>query len=172
MGVFLWENSYVSFVLWQNPRNFIADLKNPHYLFIPGKHFSWKKKTKNKKKPKMWSSPLSRPFAPTNREPKQRRLFFERRTSTRGRLFAFLGSGFTHISFIGKRTLSSTILVAFRYVKWEKASLQVDVRRPKTSLLKFPNSPFSRHPPLLHALKDWWDKRCHVVSQGPNDCWN
>ena len=36
-----------------------------------------------------------------------------------------------------ERTLSSTIVVAFRHVKWEKVSLLVDVRRSKTFLLKF-----------------------------------
>ena len=51
---------------------------------------------------------------------------------------------FSAIFFTRERTLSSTILVAFRHVKWEKASLPldvlpVDVRRSKTSLLKLPN---------------------------------
>ena len=35
---------------------------------------------------------------------------------------------------------SSTIVVAFRDVKWEKTSLPVDVGRSKASLLKFPHS--------------------------------
>ena len=36
---------------------------------------------------------------------------------------------FRQILFIRERTLSSTILVAFGHVKWEKASLPVDVPR-------------------------------------------
>ena len=45
---------------------------------------------------------------------------------------------FWQMDFIRERTLSSSIVVAFRYFKWERASLPVDVRRSKTSLLKFP----------------------------------
>ena len=39
---------------------------------------------------------------------------------------------------IGVKTLSNTNLVASRHTKREKGSLPVDVRRSKTSLLKFP----------------------------------
>ena len=44
---------------------------------------------------------------------------------------------FRQIFFIRETTLSSTILVAFWHVKWEKVSLLVDVRCSKTPLLKF-----------------------------------
>ena len=54
---------------------------------------------------------------------------FEGRTSTGSRLFASLGSA------------SNTNLLASRHMKRESASLPVDVRRLKTSLLKLPNVP-------------------------------
>ena len=40
--------------------------------------------------------------------------------------------------FIGEKKLSNTNLVVSRHIKREKASLPVDVRRSKTSLLKLP----------------------------------
>ena len=47
--------------------------------------------------------------------------------------FCILGQWFypnvRQIFFIRERTLSSPILVAFRHVKWEKASFPVDTRR-------------------------------------------
>ena len=76
-----------------------------------------------------------------NRELKQD--VFEGCSSTRSGLFAFLQwfyINFRQIVFIRERTLSSTISVAFRHFKWEKASLPVDIRRLKTCLLKFPNT--------------------------------
>ena len=67
---------------------------------------------------------------------------FERRTSTGNGLFAFLGGGFSYtfeqIVFVRVKRLSITNLVALRYFKKEKASLPVDVRRSKTSLLRLP----------------------------------
>ena len=67
---------------------------------------------------------------------------FERRTSTGNGLFAFLGGGFSYIFeqivFVRVKRLSITNLVALRYFKKEKASLPVDVRRSKTSLLRLP----------------------------------
>ena len=67
---------------------------------------------------------------------------FERRTSTGSGLFASLGSGSVEtlgqIVFIREKKLSNTNLLASRHMRREKASLSVDVRRSKTSLLKFP----------------------------------
>ena len=61
---------------------------------------------------------------------------FERRTSTGSELF---GSGLVEtlglIVFIREKKLSNTNLLASRHIKREKASLPVDVRRSKTSLL-------------------------------------
>ena len=42
--------------------------------------------------------------------------------------------------FIREKKLSNTNLLASRHMRREKASLPVDVRRSKTSLLKFPNN--------------------------------
>ena len=68
---------------------------------------------------------------------------FERRTSTGSGLFALYGREFEQIFgqivSIRVKTLSNTNLVASRYIKREKASFPVDVRRSKTSLLKLPN---------------------------------
>ena len=67
---------------------------------------------------------------------------FERRTSTGSGLFASLGSGLVEtlgeIVFKREKKLSNTSLLASRNIKKEKASLLVDVRRSKTSLLKVP----------------------------------
>ena len=41
---------------------------------------------------------------------------------------------------MGEKKLSNTNLVVSRRIKREKASLLVDVRRSKTSLLKLPNN--------------------------------
>ena len=53
-------------------------------------------------------------------------------------LLQWFHPNFRQIDFIREKTLSSKIVSAFRHFKWEKASLLVDVRRSKTSLLKFP----------------------------------
>ena len=67
---------------------------------------------------------------------------FERRTSTGSGLFASLGSGLVQtlgqIVFIREKKLSNTNLLESRRIKEKKASLPVDVRRSKTSLLKLP----------------------------------
>ena len=67
---------------------------------------------------------------------------FERRTSTGSGLFASLGSGLVQtlgqIVFIREKKLSNTNLLESRHIKEKKASLPVDVRRSKTSLLKLP----------------------------------
>ena len=69
---------------------------------------------------------------------------FERRTSTGSGLFASLGSGLVQtlgqIVFIREKKLSNTNLLESRHIKEKKASLPVDVRRSKTSLLKLPNT--------------------------------
>ena len=69
---------------------------------------------------------------------------FERRTSTGSGLFASLGSGLVQtlgqIVFIREKKLSNTNLLESRHIKEKKASLPVDVRRSKTSLLKVPNN--------------------------------
>ena len=69
---------------------------------------------------------------------------FERRTSTGSGLFASLGSGLVQtlgqIVFIREKKLSNTNLLESRHIKEKKASLPVDVRRSKTSLLKLPNN--------------------------------
>ena len=69
---------------------------------------------------------------------------FERRTSTGSGLFASLGSGLVQtlgqIVFIREKKLSNTNLLESRRIKEKKASLPVDVRRSKTSLLKLPNN--------------------------------
>ena len=57
-------------------------------------------------------------------------------------LFASLGSGLVQtlgqIVFIREKKLSNTNLLESRHIKEKKASLPVDVRRSKTSLLKLP----------------------------------
>ena len=57
-------------------------------------------------------------------------------------LFASLGSGLVEtlgqIVFKREKKPSNTSLLASRHIKREKASLLVDVRRSKTSLLKVP----------------------------------
>ena len=67
---------------------------------------------------------------------------FERRTSTGSGLFASLGSGLVQtlgqIVFIREKKLSNANLLESRHIKEKKASLTVDVRRSKTSLLKLP----------------------------------
>ena len=67
---------------------------------------------------------------------------FERRTSTGSGLFASLGSGLVQtlgqIVFIREKKLSNTNLLESRHIKEKKASLPLDVRRSKTSLLKLP----------------------------------
>lgn len=59
--------------------------------------------------------------------------------------FAFFGSGFAHIFaqivFIYVKTLRYTNLVASSHTKRNKASVSVDVRRSKKSLLKLPIYP-------------------------------
>ena len=76
--------------------------------------------------------------------------------------FCIIGQWFypnvRQIFFIRERTLSSTILVAFRHVKGEKVSLQVDGRRWKTSLLKFPN--------VIHICKSFWISPNSVLVTG------
>ena len=75
---------------------------------------------------------------------------FELRTSTGSRLFASLGSGLVEtlewIVFIREKELSNTNLLESRHIYSEKASLPVDVRRSKTSLLKLPR-------PFPHSCK-------------------
>ena len=70
---------------------------------------------------------------------------FEGRTSTGSGLFSSLGSGLVetlrYIVFIREKTLSNTNLLASRHIIRGSASLPVDVRRLKTSLLKLPNVP-------------------------------
>ena len=67
---------------------------------------------------------------------------FERRASTRSRLFEFYGRDFEQI--LGQivsvrvKTLSNINLVASRHINREKGSLPIEVRRSKTSLLKLP----------------------------------
>ena len=79
-----------------------------------------------------------------NRELKQQ--CFERRTSTGSGLFASLGNGLVEtlgsIVFKREKKVSNTSLLASRHIKREKASLPVDVRGSKTSLLKLPNVSF------------------------------
>ena len=62
------------------------------------------------------------------------------------------------IFFLRERALSSPILVAFRHVKWEKASFPVDTRRWKTSLLKFPN--------VIYICKSFWISPNSVLVTG------
>ena len=73
---------------------------------------------------------------------------FERRTSTGSGLFVSLGSGLVQtlgqIVFIREKKLSNANLLESRHIKEKKASLPVDVRRSKTSLLKLPNRVFER----------------------------
>jgi len=82
----------------------------------------------------------------TIKEFKQRR--FQRHTSTGSELFAFLSSGFPQIFeqivLVRVKTLSITNLVALRHFKKAKASLPVDVRGSKTSLLKVAEHSFAR----------------------------
>ena len=47
--------------------------------------------------------------------------------------------GVVSLKLSGKSPFSNTSLLASRHIKREKASLPVDVRRSKTSLLKVPN---------------------------------
>ena len=72
---------------------------------------------------------------------------FERQTSTGSGLFTTVSSGLVEtlglIVFIREKTLSNTNLLASRHIKREKASLPVDARRSKTSLLKLPIIDFS-----------------------------
>ena len=67
---------------------------------------------------------------------------FERRTSTGSGLFASFGSGLVktlgEIVFKREKKVSNENLIVSRHMKRKKASLPVDVRRSKTSLLKFP----------------------------------
>ena len=70
---------------------------------------------------------------------------FKRRTSTGSGLLAFLGSGFAkifgQIMSVRVKTLSNKNVVESRHIKREfKASLLVNVRCSKTSLLKFPKA--------------------------------
>ena len=55
-----------------------------------------------------------------------------------------MGSGLVQtlgqIVFIREKKLSNTNLLESRHIKEKKASLPVDVRRSKTSLLKLPNN--------------------------------
>ena len=66
----------------------------------------------------------------------------ERRTST-GSGFVFLGSDLLTFSGNSSRvkTLNKTNVVASRHTKREEASLPVNLRHPKTSLLKLPIDP-------------------------------
>ena len=63
--------------------------------------------------------------------------------STGSGLFALFSRDFEQILrqnlSLRVKTLSHTYLVASRYIKREKLSLPVDVRRSKTSLLKLPS---------------------------------
>ena len=80
---------------------------------------------------------------------------FERRTSTGSGLFASLGSGLVQtlgqIVFIRAKKLSNTNLLESRHIKEKKASLPVDVRRSKTSLLKLPNMAAAGEKILAHS---------------------
>ena len=60
---------------------------------------------------------------------------FARRTST-GKVDFLHHSGVVSLKLSGKSSFSNTSLLASRHIKREKASLPVDVRRSKTSLLK------------------------------------
>ena len=67
----------------------------------------------------------------------------ERRTST-GSGFVFLDSDLLTFSGNSSRvkTLNKTNVMASRHIKREEASPPVDLRHPKTSLLKFPINHF------------------------------
>ena len=69
---------------------------------------------------------------------------FERWTSTGSGLFASLGSSLVetlgYIIFIREKKVNNPNLYASRHIKMEKASLPVNVRRLKTSLVKLPNN--------------------------------
>ena len=71
---------------------------------------------------------------------------YVRRTSTGSGLVVFLGSDFAHIFrqivSIRVKTLSKTNMVASRYMNRKESSLPVDLRHPKTSLLKLPFNHF------------------------------
>ena len=81
--------------------------------------------------------------------------------------FCIIGQWFypnvRQIFFIRERTLSSTILVAFRYITSrhitrEKSSLPVDFRCSKTSLLKFPN--------VIYICNSFWTSPNSVLVTG------
>ena len=80
---------------------------------------------------------------------------FERRTSTGSGLFSFFDGGFaqifSQIASIKVKKLRNTNFISSRHVKRENTSLPVDVRRSKTSLLKFPN--------VSSDLKIWGRRR-------------
>ena len=94
---------------------------------------------------------------------------FERRTSTGSGLFASLGSGLVQslgqIVFIREKKLSNTNLLESRHIKEKKASLPVDVRRSKTSLLKLPNVCFCFPTKMLHLNAPFFPLKCSVSPQ-------
>ena len=61
---------------------------------------------------------------------------------------------FRQIVFIRERTDICTISVPFRHVKWEKASLPVDIRRSKKSLLKFHKETFITNNSKIQLLSN------------------
>ena len=81
---------------------------------------------------------------------------FERRTLTGSGLFSFFDGGFaqifSQIASITVKKLRNTNFKSSRHVKRENASLPVDVRRSKTSLLKLPII-FCRSP--CRCLRRW-----------------
>ena len=81
---------------------------------------------------------------------------FSARTSTGSGLFAHLSFNFeqTFRQIVSMRIkiLSHTNSVASRYIKREKSSVPVDVRRSKTSLL---NLPIHYHSPLEKREENW-----------------
>ena len=95
---------------------------------------------------------------------------FEGRTSTGSGLFSSLGSGLVetlrYIVFIREKTLSNTNLLASRHIIRGSASLPVDVRRLKTSLLKLPNVPrevqtlpfYNKNP----RVRTWFLRTCQA----------
>ena len=89
---------------------------------------------------RMWNGTLAR--SPRHIKVSLSRDVFERRTSTRSRIFAHLIRDFEQIFeqivSIRVKKLSNTNLVASRNIKREKGSLPVDVRSSKMSLLKLP----------------------------------
>ena len=99
---------------------------------------------------------------------------FERRTSTGSGLFALFSLDFEQIFeqnvSLRVKTLSNTNLVASRYIKREKHSLPVDVRRSKTSLVKLPIIWLSQQVLLISSIKVyrvWRIEGFHMTSRQP-----